>query len=137
MRDVWKFLQFSFMIIGGWIGYIIGDFDGFMFALVVFMTLDYLTGVVDAIMKKRLSSDIGFKGLLRKMMIFVIVIIGNVIDVYIIKEGATIRTAVIFFYLANEGISILENVTEIGLPIPEKIKDVLLQIKGGADNEDH
>ena len=142
MRDfsidlVWAKIQGAITVIGGWLGYFLGGMDGLMIALVIFVILDYVTGLMCAIADKKLSSAVGFKGICRKVLIFVLVGIGNLVDVYVLGEGGALRTAVIFFYLSNEGISFLENAGHLGLPIPEKLKDVLEQLhdKGGSDNE--
>ena len=121
--------------LGGTLGYFLGGNDGFLYALVVFVVLDYITGVMAAVIEKNVSSEIGYKGIFKKVVIFVLVGVGNVVDQQIIGSGQAIRTAVIFFYLSNEGISILENSARIGLPIPERLKDVLEQLKEGKNNE--
>lgn len=113
--------------LGGFLGWYLGGVDGFLHALIVFVVLDYITGVAIAAMERKLSSEVGFKGIFKKVLIFALVGVGNMIDVHILKNGSAIRTAVIFFYLSNEGISILENYAKIGLPIPEKLKTVLEQ----------
>ena len=115
----------------------LGGVDGCLYALIAFVLVAYITGVMCAIADKKLSSAVGFKGICRKVLIFVLVGIGNLVDVYVLGEGGALRTAVIFFYLSNEGISFLENAGHLGLPIPEKLKDVLEQLhdKGGNDNE--
>ena len=137
MKELWNTAQVIFAAIGGWLGYFLGGCDGLLIALVVFVAVDYVTGVMCAISDKKLSSEVGFKGICRKVLIFVLVGIGNLVDVYVLGEGGALRTAVIFFYLSNEGISFLENAGRLGLPIPEKLKDVLEQLhdKGGNDNE--
>ena len=134
---VWAKIQMAVAAIGGWLGYFLGGMDGLMIALIVSMALDYITGLMCAVIDKKLSSAVGFKGICRKVLIFVLVGIGNLVDVYVLGEGGALRTAVIFFYLSNEGISFLENAGHLGLPIPEKLKDVLEQLhdKGGNDNE--
>ncbi len=124
-----KNLQLIFATIGGAVGYFVGGLDGFMYALLIFVICDYITGVLCAIVEKNLSSDVGFKGICRKVLIFLMVGIGNILDTHIIGTGSTLRTAVIFFYISNEGISLLENATRLGLPFPQKIKDVLEQLK--------
>ena len=137
MKEFWNAVQFVFTAVGGWLGYFLGGCDGLLYALIAFVTIDYITGVMCAINDKALSSEVGFKGICRKVLIFVLVGIGNLVDVYVLGEGGALRTAVIFFYLSNEGISFLENAGHLGLPIPEKLKDVLEQLhdKGGNDNE--
>ena len=134
---VWAKIQMAVAAVGGWLGYFLGGMDGLMIALIVFMVLDYITGLMCAVIDKKLSSAVGFKGICRKVLIFVLVGIGNLVDVYVLGQEGVLRTAVIFFYLSNEGISFLENAGRLGLPIPEKLKDVLEQLhdKGGSDNE--
>ena len=114
--------------VGGFIGGFRGGVDGFLYALVVFVVMRYFAGVLAAGVKKELSSEGGFKGIAKKVCIFVLVGIANIVDTQVIHDGAVIRTAVIFFYLANEGLSILENSATIGLPVPDKLKDMLLQL---------
>lgn len=120
--------------IGGYIGYMLGGLDSFLYALLVFITLDYITGVMVAIVVKNLSSDIGFRGIFRKVLIFVMVALAHIVDSKIIQTGTGIRTAVILFYASNEGISILENSAKLGLPIPEKLKILLSEI-GKSEKE--
>jgi len=129
LKDIVNTLQLIFAALGGYIGWFLGGFDGFLYALVAFVVIDYITGVMVAVLEKKLSSDIGFKGIFRKVLIFMLVGIGHIIDCYIIEKGGAIRTAVIFFYLSNEGLSILENAALVGLPIPEKLKGILLELK--------
>ena len=117
-----------FGAIGGFFGWFLGDLDGFLYALIIFVVCDYITGVMRAIIDKKLSSTIGFRGIFRKVLIFALVGIANILDVYVLGQGELLRTAVIFFYLSNEGISLLENAGYLGLPIPEKLKDILIQL---------
>ena len=135
MKEFIETMQIAFAAIGGFLGYILGGWDGFLYALVAFITLDYVTGVMLAVVERKLSSEIGFRGIFKKVLIFVIVAIGHIIDSKIIGTGSAIRTAVIFFYASNEGISILENAAKLGLPIPDKLRAVLYQI-GKGDKED-
>ncbi|WP_026524718.1 phage holin family protein [Butyrivibrio sp. MB2005] len=135
MKNVVTIGQYIFSGIGGVMGWIFGGFDGFLYALIAFVVIDYLTGVMAAIYTKQLSSEVGFKGIARKVAIFFLVGIGNVIDIEILKTGAILRTAVIFFYLSNEGISIIENAARLELPIPARLVDVLKQIKEGDDDD--
>ena len=128
MKDIISRFQIAFTTIGGYIGWVVGGIDGFMYALIMFVVIDYITGVMVSILDKQVSSDIGFRGIFRKVLIFAMIAIGNVIDDYLIKDGNTIRTAIVFFYISNEGISILENSSKIGLPIPEKLKTILKEI---------
>lgn len=115
--------------IGGLIGILIGDVDGLIIALIIFAIIDYITGVTAAIFAKQLNSEVGFKGITKKVLLFAIVAVANILDQYVIGSGAICRSATILFYLANEGLSILENVSEIGIPIPEKLKTILDQLK--------
>lgn len=133
MKEFWNSIQFVFTMIGGWLGYFLGGYDGLLYALVVFMVADYITGVMCAISDKTLSSAVGFKGICRKVLILMLVGIANLLDVQVIGTGAVLRTAVIFFYLSNEGISLLENAAHLGLPIPEKLKKVLAQLHDKAE----
>lgn len=135
MKELIESINVGFAAIGGFLGWLFGGLDGFLYALIVFVIVDYFTGVMAACVQKRLSSEIGFRGIAKKVAIFMLVAVANIIDVDIIKTGNTVRTAVIFFYLSNEGISILENAALIGLPIPQKLKTVLLQINK-EDDED-
>lgn len=128
MKNIINIIQLLFTALGGYLGWFLGGFDGFMYALIAFVVIDYLTGLMVAVLEKKLSSEIGFRGIFKKVLIFVLVGIGHIIDVNVIQNGSVIRTAVIFFYLSNEGISVLENSAKIGLPIPKKLKDVLKQI---------
>lgn len=136
MKEFWNTIQFVFSALGGWLGYFLGGCDGLLYALVAFVVIDYLTGVMCAITDKKLSSAVGFKGIFRKVLIFLLVGIANIIDVQVIGTGAVLRTAVIFFYISNEGVSLLENAGHLGLPIPEKIKTVLEQLHDRAEKEE-
>ena len=120
-----SWIKHIFAIIGFIAGMVWGTMDSLFIALLIFVVIDYITGVIVAIFTKTLSSEVGFKGIAKKVCIFILVAVGNIIDVYVIGSGASVRTMVIFFYLANEGISILENAAVIGLPIPEKLRDIL------------
>lgn len=128
MKEFWNTIQLIFTGIGGWLGYFLGGWDGLLYALVAFVVVDYVTGVMCAINDKTLSSAVGFKGICRKVLIFMLVGIAQILDVNVIGTGSVLRTAVIFFYISNEGVSFLENATHLGLPVPEKIKDVLQQL---------
>lgn len=128
MKNTISFIQAVFAAIGGYIGWFLGGVDGFMYALITFVVIDYVTGLMVAVLERKLSSEVGFRGIFKKVLIFAFVGIGNIIDVYLLKNGSAIRTAVIFFYVSNEGISIIENSAKIGLPIPQKLKDVLKQL---------
>ena len=135
MKEFWNTIQIIFTGVGGWLGYFLGGCDGLLYALIMFVVVDYITGVMCAINDKKLSSAVGFKGICRKVLIFLLVGIANVLDVQVIGTGSVLRTAVIFFYISNEGISLLENAGHLGLPIPEKIKVVLEQLHDRAEKE--
>ena len=128
MKELWNVTQMAFAAVGGFVGWFLGGFDGFLYALVAFVAIDYLTGVMCAINDKTLSSAVGFRGICRKVLIFAMVGLANILDVYILGEGSVLRTAVIFFYLSNEGVSMLENAAHLGMPVPDKLKDVLEQL---------
>ena len=134
MKEFWNTIQLIFSAVGGWLGYFLGGCDGLLYALIAFVVIDYITGVMCAIINRELSSAVGFKGIFRKVLIFLLVGIANIIDVQVIGTGAALRTAVIFFYISNEGVSLLENAGHLGLPIPEKIKTVLEQLHDRAEN---
>ena len=136
MKEFWNTIQLIFTAVGGWLGYFLGGCDGLLYALIAFVVIDYITGVMCAIINRELSSAVGFKGIFRKVMIFLLVGIANIIDVQVIGTGAVLRTAVIFFYISNEGVSLLENAGHLGLPIPEKIKTVLEQLHDRAEIEE-
>ena len=110
-------------------GFMWGKFDGLLYALITFMILDYITGVISAYIRKEISSSVGFKGIARKVFIMVLVAVGHILDTQVIGSGSVCRSAVIGFYISNEGISILENAAGIGLPLPEKLKDILAKLK--------
>ena len=136
MKEFWNMIQFAFAAIGGWLGYFLGGCDGLLYALIAFVVIDYLTGVMCAINDKTLSSEVGFKGICRKVLIFLLVGIANILDVHVIGAGSVLRTAVIFFYISNEGVSLLENAAHLGLPVPQKIKAVLEQLHDRAEDEE-
>ena len=136
MKEFWNVIQLVFAGIGGWLGYFLGGCDGLLYALIVFAVIDYITGVMCAINDRTLSSEVGFKGLCRKVLIFLLVGIGHILDMNVIGTGSVLRTAVIFFYISNEGVSLLENAAHLGLPVPQKIKDVLEQLHKRSEKED-
>ena len=129
MKEFWNTIQFAFAAIGGWLGWFLGGCDGLLIALILFAVTDYITGVLCAIVEKRLSSSVGFKGICQKVCIMALVGVANVLDVHMVGGGCVLRTAVIFFYCANEGISIIENAARIGLPVPDKLTEVMKQLK--------
>ena len=128
MKELWNVTQMAIATVGGFCGCFLGGFYGFLYALIAFAVIDYLTGVMCAINDKTLSSAVGFRGICRKVLIFAMVGLANILDIYILGEGSVLRTAVIFFYLSNEGVSMLENAAHLGLPVPDKLKDVLQQL---------
>lgn len=136
MKEFWNTIQLIFTAIGGWLGYFLGGCDGLLYALIAFVVIDYITGVMCAINDKTLSSEVGFRGICRKVLIFLLVGIANILDVQVIRTGSVLRTAVIFFYISNEGVSLLENAAHLGLPVPEKIKTVLEQLHDRSESED-
>jgi len=136
MKEIWNGIQVVITAIGGFFGWFLGGTDGFLYALLVFVIIDYLTGVLCAIADRTLSSKVGFIGISRKVLIFVLVGVAHILDSYVIGDSSVLRTAVIFFYLSNEGISMLENAGHLGLPIPEKLKDVLEQLQNKSDAEE-
>ena len=136
MKEFWNTIRLIFTAIGGWLGYFLGGCDGLLYALIAFVVIDYITGVMCAINDKTLSSEVGFRGICRKVLIFLLVGIANILDVQVIGTGSVLRTAVIFFYISNEGVSLLENAAHLGLPVPEKIKTVLEQLHDRSESED-
>ncbi len=140
MKLFWNTIQFAFAAVGGWLGWFLGGCDGLLYALIAFVVIDYATGVMCAIVDRKLSSTVGFKGIFKKVLIFLLVGIGHILDTYVIGSGSVLRTATIFFYLSNEGVSLIENAAHLGLPIPAKLKAVLEQLhdraeKDGENNE--
>ena len=135
MKEFWNLCQLVFTAVGGWLGYFLGGCDGLLIALAVFVVADYITGVMCAVSDKKLSSEVGFESICRKIIIFLLVGIAHILDVTMIATGSVLRTAVIFFYLSNEGVSLLENAAHLGLPIPEKLKDVLEQLHDRAEKD--
>ena len=138
MRDfhidlIWTKIQIAITAIGGWLGYFVGGMDGMLIALIVLMSLDYISGVMCAIADRKLSSAIGFKGICKKVLILMLVGVANVVDVHVIGSGNALRGAVVCFYLSNEGLSLLENAAHIGLPVPDKLREALAQLHGRED----
>jgi len=136
MRNVVETMQIIFTAIGGVVGWFFGGLDGFLYALITFVVIDYVTGVMVGFTEKKLSSEVGFKGICRKVVIFCLVGMAHILDVHVIQTGNVLRTAVIFFYLSNEGISILENAALLGLPVPKKVRDVLKQLKDDSETKE-
>ena len=136
MKEFWNTIQLVFAAVGGWLGYFLGGCDGLLYALVAFAAVDYITGVMCAVADKKLSSEVGFKGICRKVLIFLLVGAANILDVQVIGTGSVLRTAVIFFYISNEGVSLLENASHLGLPIPEALKEVLALLHERAEKRE-
>lgn len=134
MKEMWNYIQIALTTAGGFFGWFLGGVDGFLYALIVFVVADYITGVMCAVVDRTLSSIVGFRGIFKKILIFILVGIGHSIDVNLIGDGSVLRTAVIFFYCSNEGISMLENASRLGLPIPLKLKAVLAQLHEKGEN---
>ena len=135
MKEFWTSIQIAFAAVGGWLGWFLGGCDGLLYALLAFAVVDYVTGVMCAIVDKKLSSSVGFKGIFRKVLIFVMVGIAHILDTQIIGNGSVLRTAVIFFYISNEGVSLLENASHLGLPVPEPVKTVLKQLHDRSEGK--
>jgi toxin secretion/phage lysis holin len=135
MKAFWYTIQAIFTAVGGWLGWFLGGCDGLLYALLAFVVIDYITGIMCAVVDRKLSSAVGFRGIFKKVLIFALVGIGHIIDAYVIGNGSILRTAVIFFYLSNEGVSLVENAAHLGLPIPKKLKDVLEQLHDRAEKE--
>lgn len=141
MRDfsidlIWAKVQIAITALGGWLGYFLGGMDGLLIALLVFAVLDYITGIMCAIADRKLSSAVGFRGICRKVLIFALVGVGHILDTQVVGTGAALRSAVICWYLSNEGISILENAAHLGLPVPDKLRTVLEQLHDRKDKDD-
>ena len=132
---IWTKIQIAIAAIGGWLGYFLGGMDGMLIALIVFMVLDYLTGIMCAVLDKKLSSAIGFRGIFKKALILILVGIANIVDIHVVGSGSALRGAVICFYLSNEGLSLLENAAYIGLPVPEPLKNALAQLHKRDEKE--
>lgn len=134
MKEFWNMVQMVIAGIGGWLGWFLGGFDGLVYALLAFVVIDYVTGVMCAVADSSLSSEVGFRGIAKKVLVFLLVGVANILDVHVIGNGSVLRTAVIFFYISNEGVSLLENASRLGLPIPEKMKAVLEQLHERSDS---
>ena len=135
MKSFWNVIQLIFAAVGGWLGYFLGGCDGLLYTLLAFVVLDYITGIMCAVADHKLSSAVGFKGIFRKILIFALVGVGHLLDVQVLGVVGVLRTAVIFFYLSNEGVSLIENAAHLGLPIPAKLKAVLEQLHDRAEKD--
>lgn len=129
MKNFIEMTQYAFTMVGGTLEDLLGGFDGFLYALAVFAVIDYVTGLIAAIWEKKSFRKLEFKEIFKKAIIFCLVAVGHIADAYIIRGGSVLRTVVIFFYFSNEGISILENAVRMELPIPERLKAVLKQLR--------
>ena len=136
MKDLVLTTKYIWTAVGACLGGLLGGMDGMLYALIFFVTADYLTGVIAAIYERKLSSEVGFKGILRKFLVFVVVALANIIDVHLIGNGSAVRTAIIFYFVYNEGISILENVSRTGLKVSPKLKEILEQLGGDKNDGD-
>lgn len=136
MEQAWNWIRGAFAALGGILGWVLGTMNGVMYALIAFVVIDYITGVIAAAVQKRLNSTVGFKGIAKKLGIFILVALGHIIDAQILGDGDALRTAVIFFYLSNEGLSIIENAVAIGLPVPEALKNALAHLDKENKNHD-
>ena len=138
MKEFWNIIQAEFAVVGGWLGWFLGGADGLIYALILFVVCDYITGVMCGAADHKLSSQIGFKGIFRKIVIFIMVGIGNAIDIHVLGKPGVLRTAVIFFYISNEGLSLVENSVHLGLPVPESLKRVLEELhdRDGKEKEE-
>ena len=119
----------TFASIGGWLGWFFGGIDGLLTCLLCFTVIDYISGVTSAAINKQLSSSIGAKGIAKKVFQFTLVGVAHFLDLYVLKQGEALRDAVALFYIANEGLSILENVGEIGVVYPQWLKRLLKQLR--------
>lgn len=137
LHAIWAKIQIAFAALGGVLGYFLGGMDGMLITLIVFMAVDYLTGIMCAIAERKLSSEIGVKGICRKVIILALVGIAHMLDMHVIGNGTAVRSTIIFFYVSNEGVSLLENAARLGLPIPEKLKQVLAQLHGKDEEIGH
>ena len=141
MQTVWAWIQIAIAAVGGFLGWAIGGLDGFVYALIAFVVIDYVTGIMCAVVEKKLSSAIGFRGIFKKITILAMVAVGHILDMYVIgatgivNDYSAVRTAIIFFFLSNEGLSLLENATRLGLPVPQKLKDVLAHLHGKREED--
>ena len=135
MKEFWNVVQMVFAAVGGWLGYFLGGCDGLLYALVAFVGIEYITGVTCGSADRKLNSEVGVKGIAKKILIFLLMGIANILDVNVIGTGSVLRTAVVFFYISNEGVSLLENAAHLGLPVPEKMKKVLEQLHDRSDDD--
>ena len=136
IERIWTTIQLVVSALGGWLGFFLGGLDGLLTALIAFVVIDYITGVMCAVIDRELNSAVGFRGIFKKIVIFTLVGIAHIMDSQVIGSGSGLRSAVICFYLSNEGLSILENSGKLGLPIPERLKEILAQLHNRKDPEE-
>ena len=134
MKQIWNGIQIALSAVGGFVGWFLGGFDGFLYALIAFVVIDYITGLMCAIADRKLSSSVGFKGICKKVLIIMLVGVAHIVDLHVVGTGNALRGAVVCFYLSNEGVSLLENAAHLGLPIPEKMKSILAQLHNRIDD---
>ena len=130
---IWLKIQMAAAAIGGWLGYFLGGADGLLVALILLAVLDYMTGVMCAVADRKLSSTVGARGIFKKILIFMLVGVAHIVDKNVVGTGSALRSAVICFYLSNEGLSVLENAAHLGLPIPNKLRDIMVQLHEKKD----
>ena len=135
LQEMWTRIQVLFSLLGGALSALVGGMDSLMIVLLACMLIDYLTGVMHAILEKQLSSAVGFKGICKKVLIFVLVGAAHLLDLHLLGGTGALRSAVICFYLSNEGISLLENAARIGLPIPDALREVLTQLHAKEETQ--
>lgn len=136
MDKVVRFFRTIVIAMGAALGVFLGRPDGLLITLICFAIVDYVTGVVSAAINHKLNSATGFKGIAKKLFMFALVGVANLIDINALAGTAVLRSAVICFYLANEALSIIENAGEIGLPIPKKLKKLIEQLKESEENDE-
>lgn len=129
MQTVIMYLKMGFSVLATVFVYMIGGIDEAVKSLFLLMLFDYITGVFAAIKNKELSSKIGFEGIFKKVIYIFLVGMSVIVDRLTTNDG-TLRNMIIYFFIANDGISILENCAKMGIPFPNKIKEMLLQLKG-------
>lgn len=134
--DIRYFIKLAITFLGSTLCWFFGKYDGIFYTLIAFITVDYITGVLCAIYERKLSSEVGFRGIAKKVLILILVGVANLLDVYILKNADVLRVLVGMYYIANEGLSVIENAIRLGLPVPKKLKDVLVQLKNKGDTED-
>jgi toxin secretion/phage lysis holin len=135
LNQIWDGIHWAGAGIGAALGYFLGGFDGALIVLIVFSSLDYVTGVAAAAVKKELSSETGARGIVKKVLIFCLIGVGHMLDLHILGGGSALRTALIFWYIGNEGVSLLENASVLGVPMPDILKQALIQIRNKGEKK--